>query len=155
VRSEGLKAGGKDMEKPHKKLKVWSEAVSLVLIVYKVVKTFPRAEEFGLISQIKRAVVSIAANIAEGAARQSRRELIQFLYIARGSLSELDTCLEIAKQLGYVAESGLFEIEQKMDLVDKMLSGLIASLKRTVRDSSPLTPHASRRGDSSFIYPQR
>jgi four helix bundle protein len=146
---------GDEMEKPHKKLKVWIEAVSLVLIVYKVVKTFPRTEEFGLISQMKRAVVSIAANIAEGAARQSRRELLQFLYIARGSLSELDTCLEIANQLGYVEERGLFEIEQKMDVVDKMLSGLIVSLKKTVRNSSPLTPHASRQGDYSFIGPQR
>ncbi len=132
------------MEKPHKKLKVWNEAVSMVVDAYRVVNGFPRTEEFGLVSQIRRAVVSIPANIAEGAARHTRRELLHFLYIARGSLSELDTCFEIAKQLGYMGENALVEMDRKMGIVDKMLSGLITSLKKTVRNSSPLTPHSSR-----------
>jgi four helix bundle protein len=131
------------MEKPHKKLVVWREGISFVLLVYDLVKKLPKSEEFGLISQVKRAVVSIAANIAEGAARQTRRELLQYLYIARGSLSEVDTYLEIIRRLGYVREEDLKEIEKKMTLVDKMLAGLIASLRkaRLAPHSSPLTPH--------------
>jgi four helix bundle protein len=106
-----------------------------------LVKKLPKSEQFGLISQIKRAVVSIPANIAEGAARQTRRELLQYLCIARGSLSEVDTYLEIIRRLGYLREEELEEIEKKMTLVDKMLAGLITSLKKSSPHPSPLTAH--------------
>jgi four helix bundle protein len=86
----------KRMEKPHKKLDAWKESMNLVILVYELTRQFPQNEVFGLISQLRRAVISIPGNVAEGAARQTRREFIQFLYIARGSLSEVDTYIEIA-----------------------------------------------------------
>ena len=118
------------VEKPHKKLDVWKESINLVSLIYQLVRCFPKNEEYGLISQIKRASVSVPGNIAEGAARQTRREYIQFLYIARGSISEVDTYLEIAKYLGYISDESIGPIEQKMLDVDKMLAGLIYSLKK-------------------------
>ncbi len=118
------------MEKPHKKLVAWQESMSLVYIIYELVKRLPRSEEFGLTSQMRRAAVSITANIAEGAARQTTRELLQFLYIARGSLSELDTYMEIVKHLRYIEAEKSAEIDQRMERVDKMLAGLMQSLKR-------------------------
>jgi len=118
------------MDKPHKKLNVWKESISLVILIYDLVKRFPKNEEYGLVSQIKRTAISIAGNIAEGAARQTRREFIQFLYIARGSISEVDTYFEIASRLGYIPPESIAAIDKKMMDVDKMLTGLIHSLKR-------------------------
>jgi len=89
-------------EKPHRKLKVWQASMDFVIDVYKEAQRFPAQEKFGIAAQLQRAVVSIPSNIAEGAARKNTRELLQFLYIARGSLSELDTQLEICLRLGYL-----------------------------------------------------
>jgi four helix bundle protein len=83
----------------HKDLDVWKLGIDLVEQVYKLTATFPKEELYGLVSQIRRAAVSIPANIAEGAARQSQKEYVQFLYIGLSSLSELETHLEIAKRL--------------------------------------------------------
>jgi four helix bundle protein len=102
--------------KTHKDLDVWKEAVMLVKKIYELTSVFPKEEIYGLTSQIRRAVVSIPSNIAEGAARNSRKEFIQFLYIALGSCAELDTQLIIAKELGYINEcqSLLFEDLEKI-----------------------------------------
>jgi len=89
----------------HKELDVWKYSVDLVMDVYKITLDFPKEETYGLTSQIKRAVVSIPSNIAEGLARQTKREQIQFLYIALGSLSELETQLIISKKLGFFQET--------------------------------------------------
>lgn len=118
------------MDKPHKKLDVWRESIALVKLVYELASRFPKNEEYGLSSQMKRAVLSIPGNIAEGAARQTKREFIQFLCIARGSISELDTYLEISKTLGYIEKEGVTQLDNKMLAVDKMLTGLIKSLKK-------------------------
>ena len=83
-------------EKPHRKLKVWQESMDFVIDLYRILEGFPREERFGLVTQLQRAVVSIPSHLAEGAARKSKKEFLQFLYIARGSLSELDTQLEIS-----------------------------------------------------------
>ncbi len=91
--------------RPHEKLAVWQRAIELVVRIYKLTESFPKEEKFGLISQIRRAAVSIPANIAEGAARQSSKEFCYFLSNAQGSVSELATELVIARRLGYVAES--------------------------------------------------
>lgn len=101
--------------KTHKDLDVWKEAVMLVKKIYELTSVFPKEEIYGLTSQIRRAVVSIPSNIAEGAARNSTKEFIQFLYIALGSCAELDTQLIIAKELGYINEdqSLLFEELEK------------------------------------------
>ena len=89
-------------EKPHRKLKVWQASMDFVVELYNELRRFPAQEKFGIAAQLQRAAVSIPSNVAEGAARKNTRELLQFLYIARGSLSELDTQLEICLRLGYL-----------------------------------------------------
>jgi four helix bundle protein len=85
--------------KTHKDLKVWQESIRLVTTIYDKTKSFPKDEIFSLTSQIRRCAISIPSNIAEGAARESNKEFIRFLYIAQGSISELDTQLLIAYNL--------------------------------------------------------
>lgn len=88
----------------HKDLDVWKKGMELVEKVYAMSRSFPDAERFGLTSQIRRAAVSIPSNIAEGAARKSDKELLQFLSIAMGSLAEVETQYLIAIRLGFVKE---------------------------------------------------
>jgi four helix bundle protein len=95
-------------------------------MIYDLTADFPSDEKFGLISQMRRAAVSIPANIAEGFGRKSKKELINFMYIASGSISELDTHFEIAKRLGYPVKN---EVRDLLKSVRKMLFGLILSLK--------------------------
>ena len=104
----------------------------MVLIekIYELTKDYPSSENYGLTNQMRRAAVSIPANISEGAARQTKKEFIQFLHMAQGSLSELDTHFEISERLGYLEENSLRELSLLMNDVDKMLTGLIKSLKR-------------------------
>lgn len=92
--------------------------------------SFPQHETFALTSQIRRSAVSIPSNIAEGAARQTTRELINFLHISQGSLSELDTQLDISCDLKYMKELERQALDKIMVRIDKMLSGLISSKKR-------------------------
>ena len=91
--------------KDYKELEVWQKSVTLVTETYKTTERFPRAERFGLTGQIRRAVTSVPANIAEGWGRGSTKEYIQFLLIARGSLAELETHLIIAHQLHYLDDA--------------------------------------------------
>jgi four helix bundle protein len=116
------------MEKPHKKLDVWQAAMKSTTMIYKLTNKLPEEEKFGLIPQMRRAAISIPCNIAEGAARQGKREFKNFLSIAQGSLSELDTQLDLAILLGYVRSEDLQEIGDQLLRIDKMLSGLIRSL---------------------------
>jgi four helix bundle protein len=114
------------MNKPHKKLDVWTSAIDLAHLVYQTADRFPSKERFGLSSQIRRAAVSIPSNIAEGAARHSKKEFVQFLHIAKGSLSELDT--QLAKRLEYLGQTEWTTLNELLERVDKMLSGLIRHL---------------------------
>ena len=98
----------------HNNLEVWKLGISLVKEVYKVTQNFPREGLYGLASQIRRAAVSIPSNIAEGAGRNSRKEFLQFLYIALGSIAELETQLIIAKELNYLSEDQIFESLEKL-----------------------------------------
>jgi len=116
------------MNKPHKKLDAWTSAIDLAQLVYKTTDGFPFKERYGLTSQIRRAAVSIPSKIAEGAARQSKKEFLQFLHIAKGSLSELDTQLELAKRLEYLGENEWIALNELLERVDKMLSGLVRHL---------------------------
>jgi four helix bundle protein len=113
------------MNKAHKNLKVWREAVGLTTMVYHATAKLPEGEKFGLITQMRRAAVSIPANIAEGAARQTKKDSLHFYIIARSSLSELDTQLELCKSLNFLSVEHCIEMFQKMDAVDALLSGLI------------------------------
>ena len=126
------------MEKPHKKLDAWKLAMELVIKTYRFTETFPAKETYGLTDQIRRAAVSVPSNIAEGAARQTRKEFVNYLHIAQGSLSELDTQLEIAKQLGYLGEKDWGILDAEAERIDKMISGLIRQQK--FANVSRLTP---------------
>ena len=104
--------------------------MQLVKEVYSVLDFLPNQEKFALSDQIRRAVVSIPSNIAEGYSRNSDREFLQFLYIARGSKSELETQLEIAEMLGYLKENQLQEINVLLEEIGKMLNKLISTIKK-------------------------
>jgi len=116
-------------EKPHRKLTVWQASMDFVIEIYKELQAFPTHEKFGLTGQLQRAAVSIPSNIAEGAAR-IRESCLQFLYIARGSLSELDTQLEICFRLQYLEKPAYERLVLKLERISKMLSGLIASIAK-------------------------
>lgn len=91
--------------KSHNDLNVYQESMDLVVQIYRITESFPGADKFGLVSQIRRASISIPSNIAEGAARKSKKEFIRFLYISLGSASELETQLEIANRLEFITDT--------------------------------------------------
>jgi four helix bundle protein len=116
--------------RPHHSLDVWKKAVDLTVEIYELTENFPKEEKFGLTSQIRRASVSIAANIAEGAGRQSSKEFYRFLSIAQGSTSEVETELLIAYRLMYLDREAHEEVSQKLDDIGRMLTGLCQHLKK-------------------------
>ena len=116
------------MVKSYRDLKVWQKAIQLSLAVYRLTASFPVEERYGLTSQLRRAGVSVASNIAEGYGRGSRKEYKQFLAIARGSTLEVQTQLVIAGELGYTSPSGLEEVQGLSEEVSRMLYALITKL---------------------------
>ncbi len=118
----------------HRDLNVWREGIELVKMVYGLLERFPKNEEFALSFQIRKSVVSIPSNIAEGCGRDSDKELLHFLGIAAGSLAELETQLIIAKDLGYVDD--LREVENKMNGVQKLLTGFRKYVKDNINKSN-------------------
>lgn len=116
--------------KGYKDLIVWQKAMDLVPAVYRLARKLPREETYGLTSQIRRAAVSIPANIAEGQARRHRAEFNQHLGIARGSLAELDTLLILAVQLGNLEEADVDLLGPAMIEIRRLLQGLIQSLDK-------------------------
>jgi four helix bundle protein len=110
--------------RPHEKLDVWRKAIDFVEEVYRATETFPKEEKFGLTAQVRRAAVSVPANIAEGAARRSDKEFAYFLSVAEGSASEVETELLIAYRLGYVAEATFLALKARQDNLGRMLIGL-------------------------------
>jgi len=114
-------------KKTHKDLDVWKLSIQLVKAIYKLTSEFPSEEKFGLISQIRSAAVSIPSNIAEGAARNSIKDYIRFLYISLGSLSEVETQLIIAKELNL--SKGVDGILNQVELIRPKLLNLIKYLK--------------------------
>ena len=115
--------------KTHKDLIVWKKSIDFVTDIYKETNAFPKMEQYGLVSQLRRAAVSIPSNIAEGASRKSKKEFIQFLHIARASSSELETQLIISTKIGYLSSDNL-DLEEKLSIISKMLTGLINNLER-------------------------
>lgn len=113
----------------YKELKVWQKAMDLTVAVYKLVKLLPKEETYALSDQMRRAVVSIPSNIAEGQGRNSDKEFIQFLSIARGSLWELETQIEICLRIGYIDQSLATNIYNLIAEISKMLNALSNSLK--------------------------
>ncbi len=113
------------MEKPHRKLDVWQMAMDFVTQIYRATESFPREEKYSLTDQMRRAAVSIPSNIAEGAARQTKKEFVNYLHMAQGSLSELDTQLEVARRLQFLSENDWGKLDTVIQRIDKMLTGLI------------------------------
>lgn len=111
--------------KTHKDLEVWQKSILFVTDIYNQTNSFPKEEMYGLVSQLRRSAVSVPSNIAEGSARQSNKEYIQFLYIALGSLVELDTQLIIARNIKFISDETLSDLQIKMEEIGKMLNGLI------------------------------
>ena len=116
------------MKRNHRTLRVWQGAMDLVSEIYSATAAFPKNEQFGLTSQLRRAAVSVPSNIAEGCARGGTKELLYFLNVASGSLSEIDTQVEIAHRLGYT--ENVESLRDRIDGVFAMLVALIAALKR-------------------------
>ena len=112
------------MKRAHKRLDVWRESMTLATDIYKLTELFPRSEIYGLTSQMRRAAVSVPSNIAEGAARYSDKEFSQFLNIAGGSLSELDTQVEIAANLEYLSPDKRQDIDHQVAIISAKLAGL-------------------------------
>ena len=113
----------------HKDLDVWKEGLIFVKNIYAITGKFPDAEKFGLVSQIRRAAVSVPVNIAEGAARQSDKEFIQFLYISLGSVAELETLFIISADLLFLKKDDFNSINESLQKIRSMLLGLIRYLK--------------------------
>ena len=111
-------------------LKVWQRSHALVLLVYRLTKAFPVEERYGLTSQLRRAVLSIPTNIAEGSKRQTNTEYSRFLNIAQGSLAETEYLLMVSRDLGYVTESASKPALAESDEIAKMLHGLRAKVGR-------------------------
>jgi len=115
-----------------RKILVWQKSISLVTKIYKATNTFPKEEMFGLISQIRRSSISIPSNIAEGSGRESTKDFLRFLYISLGSIFEMQTQLEIAKNIIYIKEEEFNNLYEDSREIERMLASLIRKLKDTI-----------------------
>lgn len=113
------------------KLKVWQRAHNLVIGIYKVTASFPKEEKYSLTDQVKRSSASIAANIVEGSERQTVKEYLQFLHIAKGSCAETKYHLLLARDLGYLKETDYCELSEMAVEMSKMISSLISYLRKS------------------------
>ena len=116
--------------RPHENLDLWKKAIEFVVAVYRVTDDFPKDEKFGLTSQLRRASVSIVANVAEGAGRRSSKEFRQFLSHSQGSASEVDTELVIAHRLSYLTSTDYESLSEDLDHIGRMITRLSQSLAK-------------------------
>jgi four helix bundle protein len=123
-------------EQKYRKLLVYENATTLVVHVYKLLKKFPKEEQYALCDQLRRAVVSIPSNIAEGVGRISNKDRAHFIEIAYGSLLEVNCQMDVAKRLGYISDEELTNLDQECLELARMLSGLRSSI---LRDNSKLS----------------
>ncbi len=141
------------MLKSFTELEVWKRAHGVVLEIYKLTNPFPRSEQFGVVSQIRRAAYSIPSNIAEGFGRRSTKELLQFLTISNGSLEELRYFLILSRDLRYLSPLDFEKLEKDLKAVAQMLEALRQSLQRRLSApsnfSSRDTDHGTRNAKSS------
>ena len=117
----------------YRDLQVWQKSMGLAFDIYKLIKFLPREELYALSDQMRRAVVSIPSNIAEGHQRGYCKEYIHFLYMAKGSLGELETQLLLCEGLGYLRKEQIYPVLSECDEVGRMLTGLIQSLQEKLR----------------------
>jgi len=125
--------------KSYRELLVWQKGIDLVVIAYKAKAGFPKSETYGLISQIRRAATSIPANIAEGYGRGTRKEYLQFIMVAQGSLKELETHLIVSEKLSYLTASQAARLLTQTDELGRMMGSLIRKLKASSSASTPYT----------------
>lgn len=116
----------------YRQLKVWQKAMDLTVEIYSLVNKFPRAENYALSDQMRRSVVSIPSNIAEGQGRNSDKEFVNFLSIARGSLWELETQIEISERLHYIDSGQKNKVYEQTEEIGKMLNALANSLEQSL-----------------------
>ena len=116
-------------------MKAWQEARNLVVEVYRLLDGFPKFENYALCDQIRRAIVSVPSNLAEGSGRISIKEQLHFYEIAYGSLMEAYNQLIIASDLKYIGENSLRELEPQIDTVARMMNGLRSSLKKKIEEN--------------------
>ncbi|MBV8544208.1 MAG: four helix bundle protein [Acidobacteria bacterium] len=124
------------MKDTYRDLVAWQRAMVLVTQVYRATEAFPRREIYGLTNQLRRAAVSVPSNIAEGKGRRSKKEYLQFLFKARGSLFEVETQLEISNNLGYIAADQFVAIKEQSGSVARVLGGLIVAVERQIADDA-------------------
>jgi len=117
------------MLRNYRDLEVWQKSYALALDVYRLTSEFPKREVYGMVSQLTRAAVSIPSNIAEGYSRGHTADYVRFLYIARGSLAEIDTQLMLSRDLGYIEAEVCLRILKRYEHLERMLSALIRGLK--------------------------
>lgn len=115
----------------YKELIVWQKSYQLAVLIYKITRTFPKEETYGLVSQITRSAISIPSNIAEGYSRHRKLEYLQFLHIAYGSAAELETQLILSKDLGYLSAGNFTSAQNLLSEVMKMLNAIILKIKST------------------------
>jgi four helix bundle protein len=126
------------MHGTYEDLKVWRRAMDLVLEVYRCTSSFPKHEMYGITSQMRRAAVSVPSNIAEGKGRFSRKELLQFLFHARGSLLELQTQITIACELGYLPLADRTKLTDLASEVGRLLNGLVDRFQSPIEPRPPV-----------------
>jgi four helix bundle protein len=119
----------------HKDLDVWQQSLVLAEVTYRTTRLFPVEERYGLAGQMRRAAVSVLSNIAEGAARRTRPDFLNFLHIARGSLAELDAQTTLAVRLSFAGE--LDDLQMSIQRVGQMLNGLISKVRRSIAAEVP------------------
>jgi len=116
------------MAKMYENLEAWKEGTNLAVRVYEVTKNYPKEEIFGITSQLRRAVISISSNLAEGAARKSKKDFKQFVHIASGSLNEVDSLLYISSRLSLISNDLYKELKEHVDREGRLIGGLLKYL---------------------------
>lgn len=122
----------------HKDLRVWQQSIEMVTSIYLMTKSFPKEELFGLVSQLRRAAVSVPSNIAEGYARGTDKEKLHFLRISSGSMSEVETQLILSRNLEYIDQEKYNEVSNSLTSVWKQLNSLISSIKNKMTQQEKL-----------------
>ena len=122
----------------HKDLRVWHQSIELVTTIYMMTKTFPKEKLFGMVSQMRRAIVSVPSNIAEGYARGTDREKLHFLRISSGSMAEVETQLLLSLNLGYINQESYDELSETITSVWKQLNDLISSINKKLSPQEQL-----------------
>ncbi|MDA8571749.1 four helix bundle protein [Flavobacteriaceae bacterium] len=116
----------------YKNYKVWQKSHKLVLDIYQITSTFPKSEQFNLVSQINRASLSVPTNIVEGCGRETQKELIRFLYISSGSAHELEYLILVSSELNFISTKDSKTLLKKIDEIKKMLFSLIKTIKKSL-----------------------